>query len=204
MHKHAVALLFAAILCAASSALGASFLFYTGNGYVAGGNTDTVSSLDGFEFLVFPSSHTQAWFFIDDFATNPVFQDAQFFSVFLDAPSGSDLHVGDYPNATRAPFEAPGVPGLWFAANGRGDNEITGSFRILDIGFNPAGEIATLAVDFIQNDENGFLGQSRGSLRYNSDIPITVVSEPSTLAVALLLLAAFVYRAPRRRHAAPR
>src|SRR5262249_6749010 len=78
-----------------------------------------------------------------------------------------------------------GVPGLWFAANGRGSNEITGSFRVLDVSFASDNTITSLAVDFLQNDEDGLLGQSYGSFRYQSNVPITTIPVPPTQAVAI-------------------
>ena len=200
MKKYVVGFLLNLLTSLAATAT-PSYLYYTGDGYTAGGNTDTISSLNGFVFIPNSSpSLNNVSFFIDDFATNPIFQNTQFFLLYFAAPSGSDLQVGDYENATRAPFQDPGVPGLWFAANGRGSNQITGSFRVLDVSFASDNTITSLAVDFLQNDENGLLGQSYGSFRYQSNVPITTIPEPSTQALAILglLVAAPMLRRQRR------
>jgi hypothetical protein len=186
MKKYAIAFLFNLLTTVAATAT-PSYLYYTGNGYTAGGHTDTISSLNGFVFIPNSSpSRNNVSFFIDDFAANPIFQNAQFFLLYFAAPRGSDLQVGNYENATRAPFQDPGVPGLWFAGNGRGSNQITGRFDVLDVSFASDNTIASLAVDFLQNDENGFLGQSYGSFRYQSNVPITHIPEPPTLTLAIL------------------
>jgi len=87
-------------------------------------------------------------------------------------------------------------PGFWFAGNGRGDNEITGYFNVLEISYGPNYELASFAVDFVQNDENGYLGQSIGSLRFNSDIPLRgtlSAPEPTTLALLCAALGAITW-----------
>lgn len=179
--KKYIAILLLSLLSHFASAT-PSYLYYTGDGYVAGGKTDTISSLDGFDFSVDPFGTNALTISINDFATNPVLQTAQWFLFMLSAPSGLDLQVGTYENATRAPFQAFDSPGLWFAGNGRGSNQITGNFRILDIVFEN-NALSTLAVDFMQNEENGYSGQTYGSLRYQSAIPLTTIPEPSTLAL---------------------
>jgi hypothetical protein len=180
------------LTCTIASALPANLLYYTGNGYVAGGRTDTISSDNGFRFSVNSFGTNAVEFFINDFATNPDFQHTQFFDLDLAAPAGTPLHVGVFSDATRYPFQAPSSPGLWFAANGRGDNQDTGFFDILEISFD-GNELASLAVDFVQNDENGFLGQTSGRLRYNSTVPLfAVVPEPSTLALLALAVVCMV------------
>jgi hypothetical protein len=49
------------------------------------------------------------------------------------APSGRELTPGRYPGATRYPFQETGEPGLDVSGDGRGCNELTGSFTVLDI-----------------------------------------------------------------------
>lgn len=176
-----------------------SYLYYTGDGYVANGKTDTISSLDGFDFSVNAFSTNTLSLYIHDFATNPVPHTAQWFLFMLSAPSGLDLQVGNYEDATRAPFQAFGSPGLWFAGNGRGSNQITGNFRILDIAFEN-NALSTLAVDFVQNEENGYLGQTYGSLRYQSAIPLGTIPEPSILALlGVALCAGIAFRRKQTR-----
>jgi hypothetical protein len=185
LRKFLISLAFS-LTCTIASAMPADLLYYTGNGYTAGGRTDTISSDNGFQFSVNSFGTNAAEFFISDFATNPDFQHTQFFILDLAAPAATSLHVGLFSGATRFPFQAPSDPGLWFAANGRGDNQDTGFFEILELSFG-SNQLTSLAVNFVQNDENGFLGQTSGRLRYNSDVPLfAVVPEPGTSALLAL------------------
>lgn len=106
---------------------------------------------------------------------------------------GQFLEVQRYENATRFPFNSPTRPGLSVSGNGRGNNELSGWFNVLDVAYSPEGELLRLAADFRQYDEN--LTQSGpslyGSLRFNSAIALNPVPEPSTtillgLGVAML------------------
>ena len=49
------------------------------------------------------------------------------------APAGRALTPGLYPGATRYPFQEAGEPGLDVSGDGRGCNELTGAFTVLDI-----------------------------------------------------------------------
>ena len=193
-----------ALACATSSATAAiaNQLAYSGDGYVAGGKTDTVSSLDGFDFTVSQSDRHSLSFYINDFASNPDFQDTQFFMLMLAAPSNTELQAGLYQGASRAPFQGAQEPGLWFAGNGRGSNQITGEFRILEITFD-GDRLASLAVDFVQNEENGYLGQTVGSLRYQSMMPLSPVPEASAFTMALIALGGVVTVCRRREKRQP-
>jgi len=114
---------------------------------------------------------------------------------------GQPLTATFYNRATRFPFNSPTRPGLNISGNGRGNNELSGWFKVLEIEYGTGGNISKFAVDFRQYDENLTMsGPSLyGSLRFNSSIPITPVPEPST---ALLLLAgvAMVARTAGRRN----
>jgi hypothetical protein len=92
--------------------------------------------------------------------------------------------VGTYSNAERYGFQGNN-PGLDFSGDGSGPNTVEGQFQVLEISSN------SLAIDFLQHDGDFPQYFTEGSIRVNSDIPITV-PEPSTLAllglVALLFL----------------
>ncbi len=83
----------------------------------------------------------------------------------LSAGLGKNLEVGEYRHAKRQPF-AGESPGLEFFGNGRGNNTLTGEFRIWE--YETKGNVVVrLAVDFVQRSE-GKLAPLAGMLRYNS------------------------------------
>ncbi|NRR28757.1 PEP-CTERM sorting domain-containing protein [Oxalobacteraceae bacterium] len=105
---------------------------------------------------------------------------------------GQPLHVGLYNNATRFPFNSPTKPGMDISGNGRGNNQSSGWFNVLDIAYGQNGNIDRFAVDFRQFDETqNQTGTSLyGSLRFNSAIPLTPVPEPTTVLLLIGGLAA--------------
>lgn len=198
MKKTLFGLMMALASATASAAIPlANQLAYGGNGYVAGGKTDTISSLDGFDFTVSLFDRQSLTIYVNDFASNPDAQDTQFFMLMLAAPGNATLQPGLYEGATRAPFQGALEPGLWFAGNGRGSNQITGEFRILDIAFD-GDRLGSLAVDFVQNEENGYLGQTVGSLRYQSLVPLSPVPEASAITMTLVALGGIAIIGRRR------
>jgi hypothetical protein len=76
-----------------------------------------------------------------------------------------------YTGATRYPFEASSAPGLSLYGDGRGDNQSTGYFNILEISY-AGNQLFSLAADFVQYDELIPNAISRGSIRSSSDIPL--------------------------------
>jgi hypothetical protein len=69
------------------------------------------------------------------------------------APDGETLAVGTYAGATRYPFQAPTSPALAIYGNGRGCNELTGSFTVTEISFQEGGAIETFGATFEQHCE---------------------------------------------------
>jgi hypothetical protein len=115
--------------------------------------------------------------------------------------AGQSLAVGYYDKATRFPFNSPTRPGISVFGAGRGNNQQSGWFNVLDIGIGVTGDIDRLAIDFRQYDENlSMSGPSLyGSLRFNSAIPLTPVPEPATallFAGGLAVVARVVRRRP--------
>jgi hypothetical protein len=91
-------------------------------------------------------------------------------------PDVLPLTIGDWGNATRYPFQSPTKPGLSLVGDGRGSNQLTGDFEILDLGFGPTGSITRLDALFEQHSEGG-VPASFGRIRFNA----AVVPEPAAV-----------------------
>ena len=102
----------------------------------------------------------------------------------LAVPQGQFLAPGLYTGATRYPFEGSSAPGLSLYGDGRGDNQSTGYFNILEISY-AGNQLLSLAADFVQYDELNPNAISRGSIGFSSDIPLNTGPEPSTLFLFL-------------------
>jgi hypothetical protein len=110
------------------------------------------------------------------------------------------LSPGEYDNAARWPFEATTQPGLSFInwGEGRGDNTLSGYFDVLNIQYS-SGVVVSAAIDFVQYDETINTWWNFGSLRYNSDLPITPVPEPEATVLAAAGLFLFLWYPARRK-----
>lgn len=75
-------------------------------------------------------------------------------TVDLAAPPGQSLAVGPYENAMRAPFREGGRPGLDVYGDGRGCNQVFGSFTILKLDIRPDGQVRDLEATFVQRCES--------------------------------------------------
>ena len=84
-------------------------------------------------------------------------------NISLAAPVGQELAVGTYTGAVR--FADAASPGLNVSGNGRGCNQITGSFTIRDMAHNAEGEMTALWATFEQHCEGG-APALRGTIRY--------------------------------------
>jgi len=76
---------------------------------------------------------------------------------------GHHLAEGSYHGATRAAFRAPGVPGLDVFGNGRGCNELTGTFTVLEASYGPSNYLERFGATFEQRCE-GALPALRGEV----------------------------------------
>jgi len=185
-------------------------LYYTSSdeSYVGGGDTVTITPAEGFEFYVFRNFDNGVGFYINDFATNPDFQQTQFWFVDFAAPFDAELTPGFYAGATRWPFQQPDQPGLSFGGNGRGNNTLTGFFEVFEAVFDQDGTVLKFAADFTQYDEGIEEWWNRGAIRFNSEIPLLAspVPEPASvlvLATGLMALAWTRWRRIARRQSAP-
>lgn len=81
-------------------------------------------------------------------------ENGDWWSIDLAAPLGRKLEAGSYPEATRYPFNGAGA-GLDVSGEGRGCNQLTGSFVINEVAFGPHGYVETLDATFEQHCEGG-------------------------------------------------
>ena len=111
-----------------------------------------------------------------------VFSSSQHF-LFLDfaAADSQPLAVGAYPNAVRWPFMGPGQPGLSVSGDGRGCNTLTGSFQVLELSFDAAGEVASFRATFEQHCE-GAPAALRGEIRFNATIVVELTAPRNVVA----------------------
>jgi hypothetical protein len=105
-------------------------------------------------------------------------------SLEFSSPGDTVFQIGEVYQGTRSPFQSSSTAGLSFYGNGRGDNELTGSFIIFDLTTGANNTVISAAIDFMQYDEGNLSHWNFGSLRYNSSIPIdyspSTIPEPST------------------------
>jgi Calx-beta domain/Divergent InlB B-repeat domain len=87
-------------------------------------------------------------------------------------PYGRRLGVGSYESAER--FRSATHPGLDISGEGRGCNEVTGRFIVLEATYDGQGELLTFAADFEQHCEGG-AAALYGAVRIDSAIPIVPV-----------------------------
>lgn len=192
-------LLFIALIGGQAIANPITGLSYTSSpsSWVGGGETVTVTPAGGFDFIASTNFDNGVSFAVNDFASNPDFGSTRWWYLDFAAPSGQPLQAGHYANATRFPFQDWNNAGLSFVGNGRGDNELSGSFDVLEATYSGDGDILSFAANFTQYDENFRDWWNQGSIRFNSDIPLNAVPEPSTaflFGVGLLGLALGITR----------
>ena len=103
------------------------------------------------------------------------FDGSTWWDLYFVPPSGTILTPGLYEGATRWPFQSPTAPGLSVSGDGRGCNNLTGRFRVLEAEFAPSGQVMRFAVDYEQHCE-GMVPALFGSVRYNSSAPMVQAS----------------------------
>ncbi|WP_433129291.1 hypothetical protein ACQPWW_04155 [Micromonospora sp. CA-240977] len=100
-------------------------------------------------------------------------------SLTFEAPGTAALAPGTYTAATRYPFNGAG-PGLDLSGNGRGCNELTGTFTITNAVFGPNGYVQTFDATFEQHCEGG-TAAARGEVHIANPAP----PEPLDLELAV-------------------
>lgn len=101
--------------------------------------------------------------------------------VRFSAPNGATLAKGLYPDYQRYNFNEPGHAGLSFFGGGKATTD-AGDFEILDIAYDQAGELKSLALNF---SHYPYGDQSRFAfveLRYN------YVPEPAIVGLGVMAL----------------
>ncbi|MFF7172327.1 hypothetical protein [Streptomyces pseudovenezuelae] len=88
----------------------------------------------------------------------------------LAAPSGEALTAGTYTGATRYPFNEGTEPGLSLSGNGRGCNQLTGTFTVSAVEFGPQGYVKKLDAAFEQHCEGGTTA-ARGEVHVDNPAP---------------------------------
>lgn len=100
--------------------------------------------------------------------------DSNWWYLMIEAAKGLPLEVGNYEDAMRSPFNDETHPGISLFGDGRGCNELAGRFQVLEIEREANGGILKFAADFEQRCE--ITGPPLyGSIRYNSDVPISAL-----------------------------
>ncbi|MEN8771468.1 MAG: hypothetical protein ABF267_09335 [Glaciecola sp.] len=92
-------------------------------------------------------------------------------SMHLESADAAPLAVGQY-SAQRWPFQSEGFAGFDFSGDGRGCNQLTADFEIIELAYNDAGELSQLSVDFTQYCEQPNGPALNGQVRFNSSMRI--------------------------------
>jgi hypothetical protein len=176
----AISSCFLLMAVSASPLPAADILYFTSAPFAVGqGATRIITPTQGFTFSAGgPANvpHNDIRFFITS--------QSEFWFVSFEGFNLMPATVGFYPKASRDNF--PASPALDFSGDGRGDNSLFGSFTVLQADFNASGNVQSYAADFVDYDEGLSYAWNYGSIRFNSDIPITLVPEPATATLLLL------------------
>jgi len=120
----------------------------------------------------------QSWYFM--FGTNAL---------------GQNLAPGIYLDAQRANFAAAGHPGLDIAGDGRGSNEVFGSFTINDVQFDYSGlspVLLNFSATFEQHSESLAAPAMTGAVNYNHPISEPVIESPGAGVDTVLSAVSYV------------
>lgn len=149
-----------------------------------------------------------------DFSYESVLGDTfSFWYLRFAAPAGSPLEPGVFADANRWPFQLPTVPGMDISGDGRGSNELRGSFQVFPIEGGSNGQPGPFHATFVQHSE-GAVPALRGEIFFHApgadqgvlanDAPgdatarrAILTSPPSHGRVVLLEDGSFTYRPDR-------
>lgn len=181
----AVSVAFAGLAAAAPASAADGFTFFDmsgdGGDYIAGSTKYHYTAADT-AFTPYLTSGT---------AYIAVIQDAYSHWWYLDlrAPAGEEFVPGrTYTDVQRASFATPPHPGLDVSGDGRGCNEVSGSFTVIEYEKDAGtGEVTRFAASFVQYcGPNGGPGipATRGTIAINaSQSPVTITSTSPASAI---------------------
>lgn len=149
----------------------ATAFYYNGVGYISGGGSGLDTPANGYTF-------TASKNYDNGVSVSLQQGTAGEWDIETAAPANALLVLGPYLGATRFPFQSSNTPGLSWSGNGRGDNQSSGAFNVLDIQYGSGSTITSFAADFVQFDELSTSGWNIGSIRYNSTVPISYPAAP--------------------------
>lgn len=134
---------------------------------------------------------------------------ASWWNLAFAGPQGSGLQVGTYADVVRYPFQPPTAAGMDISGEGRGSNELSGTFRVLAVAYDSDGVAERFHATFEQHGEHA--GPAlRGEFLYGmpTDLPgvlandtaadaslsVTLATPPAHGRVALRRDGSFVYK----------
>ena len=127
--------------------------------YIGGGLEQTFTLLDG---TITPRTITKG--------VSVAFDGEDYWTLEFVGSNSQPFGLGAFENATRYPFQSPTSPGISISGAGRGCNQITGRFEVLEYVLGPDGRIQHLWIDFEQHCEGGAPALF-GFVRFNSESP---------------------------------
>ncbi len=143
-------------------ATGQTSLSFNGNGYIYAG-THTWTPVDG-RF----TATAQTYQAVGNVVTVTFEGGADDWTLNFAAPQGQVLTAGiTYAGATRYPFQSPTGPGLDVSGDGRGSDDLTGQFTVLQATYNADGSVNRFAASFQQLNENNPSDALNGTVYYD-------------------------------------
>lgn len=130
--------------------------------------------------------------FLDVQMYTDVFAGDNIWEVLITAPWNTPLTVGSH--FSQHSIALPESYGLALAGQHRQASDAQAYFDILELTLDSAGEISSFAVNFVEYDESDRAQWNAGQLRFNSDVPLTPVPEPTTQVLLGIGLAAIFWR----------
>jgi len=163
-----------AMLLAGSAFAGSTVLYFKSEpGDYIGGGVESFFASGEYNFYASSNFYNGISLLVNNYSS-PDPMNHHWWSMDFSAPYNAPLLPGAYETAARSPFQLPSQPGLSIYGDGRGCNTLTGRFDVLEADYAPGGEVVKFAANFEQHCEGG-TPALYGEVRFNSDIPISVL-----------------------------